>query len=147
MRALSARWQAVVFLTFPFTISATLPLLVSEDREKFRVGWLQAMDIAQFAVIIFSAYLVFFYIPALQIHSDAQRIRYLIGMHLMRDSFLVLGYLYRGRQSRFSDVRRLFFQLAAFFVLYPPPVVVFPVHASPYPHKPLPPPCRILSHV
>jgi len=132
MNALSASWPALLLLTFPFTISATLPLLLNEDREKFRVGWLQAMDIAQFAVIIFSAYLVFFYIPALQIHSNAQRIRYLIGMHLMRDSFLVLGYLYRGWQSRFSDVRRLCFQLAGFFVLYALPAVLMPVQVARY---------------
>jgi signal transduction histidine kinase len=132
MNALSASWPALLLLTFPFTISATLPLLLSEEREKFKVGWLQAMDIAQFAVIIFSAYLVFFYIPALQIHSNAQRIRYLIGMHLMRDSFLVLGYLYRGWQSRFSDVRRLCFQLAGFFVLYALPAVLMPVQVARY---------------
>ena len=132
MSALSARWPALLLLTFPFTISTTLPLLLSEDREKFKLGWLQAMDIAQFAVIIFSAYLVFFYIPALQIHSDAQRTRYLIGMHLMRDSFLVLGYLYRGWQSRFSDVRRLCFQLAGFFVLYALPVVLLPMQVARY---------------
>src|SRR5215831_18464276 len=132
MSALSARWPALLLLTFPFTISTTLPLLLSEDREKFKVGWLQAMDIAQFAVIIFSAYLVFFYIPALQIHSDVQRTRYLIGMHLMRDSFLVLGYLYRGWQSRFSDVRRLYFQLGGFFVVYALPVVLLPVRVARY---------------
>ena len=132
MSALSARWAALLLLTFPFTISATLPLLLSEDREEFKVGWLQAIDIAQFAIIIFSAYLVFFYIPALQIHSDAQRARYLIGMHLMRDSFLVLGYLYRGWQSRFSDVRRLYFQLAGFFVVYALPAVILPARVARY---------------
>ena len=132
MSGISARWGALLLLTFPFTISATLPLLLSEDREGFKVGWLQAIDIAQFAIIVFSAYLVFFYIPALQIHSDAQRARYLIGMHLMRDSFLALGYLYRGWQSRFSDVRRLCFELAGFFVLYALPVVFLPTRVARY---------------
>jgi PAS domain S-box-containing protein len=132
MSALSARWAAVVLLTFPFTILVTLPLLLSEDRDEFKVGWLQAIDITQFAVIIFSAYLVFFYIPALQILSDAQRARYLIGMHLMRDSFLVLGYLYRGWRSRFSDVRRLCFQLAGFFAVYALPAVFLPARVARY---------------
>ena len=87
---------------------------------------------ASISIIIFSAYLVFFYIPALHIDSDTQRARILIGMHLMRDSFLVLGYLYRGWQSRSSDVRRLCFQLAGFFVLYALPVVFLPARTARY---------------
>ena len=129
---LSARWPTLLLLTFPFTFSVTLPLLLNEDRDEVKVGWLQAIDITQFAIIIFSAYLVFFYIPTLRIHSDAQRASYLIGMHLMRDSFLVLGYLYRGWQSRFSDVRRLWFQLAGFFALYALPAVFLPARVARY---------------
>jgi PAS domain S-box-containing protein len=115
---LSARWVAMVVVSFPFAVAFTLPLLLNEDREKLKVGWLQALDIAQFGVIAFSAFLVFFYIPSLHLVSDAQRTRYFIGLHLMRDSFLALGYLYRGWRSQVRDLRRLHFRLSVFLISY-----------------------------
>jgi signal transduction histidine kinase/CheY-like chemotaxis protein len=123
---LSARWPSLVISAFPLSIALTLPLLLSEDSEKAQIGWLQALDIVQFGIIAFSGFLVFFYIPSLQALSDTQRVRYLTGLHVMRDSFLMLGYLYRGWRSRFPDLRRLHFQMAGFFFAFGVPAVFFP---------------------
>src|SRR5262249_51170401 len=50
--------------------------------------------------------------------SDSERIRYFNGLHLMRDGFLALGYLYRGSRSRFPDLRRLQLRMSGFMVAY-----------------------------
>jgi two-component system, cell cycle sensor histidine kinase and response regulator CckA len=84
------------------------------------------MDILQFGIIVFSAFLVFFYIPSFQLVSDAQRLWYLSALHLTRDSFLALGYLYRGWRSRIPGLRRLHFRLVAFFVAYELPSLLIP---------------------
>jgi PAS domain S-box-containing protein len=124
--ALSARWPSLVISSFPFAIALTLPLLLSEDLETPRIGWLQALDVAQFGLIVFSVFLVFFYIPSFHLASDDQRARHLMVLHIMRDSFLAAGYLYRGSRSRFPDLRRLHFRMAIFLVAYAlPPVLNF----------------------
>jgi PAS domain S-box-containing protein len=115
---LSARWPVVMVMAFPFAAAFTLPLLVNEDRQRLKIGWLQAVDIAQLGIIAFSAFLVFFYLPSLHLVSDAQRARYFVGLHLMRDSFLGLGYLYRGSRSRVRELRRLHFSIAGFLISY-----------------------------
>jgi PAS domain S-box-containing protein len=114
----SASWPTVLMGSFPFAIAFTLPLLLGEGDEKLGIGWLHALDIAQFGIIIFSAFLVFFYIPSFEFFSDAQRGHHLAGLHLMRDSFLALGYVYRGYRSRFPDLRRLHFRMAVFLAGY-----------------------------
>ncbi len=115
---LSARWPSLVIVSFPFAIALTLPLLLSEDRNKLQIGWMQALDIAQLGIIVFSAFLVFFYIPSLHLLSDIQRARFLMVLHVMRDSFLALGYLYRGWRSRSADLSRLHFRMSGFLVAY-----------------------------
>jgi PAS domain S-box-containing protein len=131
--SLSARWPSLVISSFPFAIALTLPLLLSEDRERPEIGWLQALDVAQFGLIVFSAFVVFFYIPSFHIVSDDQRSRYLMMLHLMRDSFLAVGYLYRGSRSRFPELRRLFFLMAGFLVAYalPPALSFYAASARP----------------
>jgi two-component system, cell cycle sensor histidine kinase and response regulator CckA len=124
--SLSARWPSLVISSFPFAIALTLPLLLNEDAEKLEIGWPRAMDILQFAIIVFSAFLVFFYIPSFQLVSDVQRMRYLSVLHLTRDSFLALGYLYRGWRSRIPSLRGLHFRMSAFFVAYGLTVLVVP---------------------
>jgi PAS domain S-box-containing protein len=125
--ALSARWPSVVLGSFPFCLAFTLPLLLNEERERPEIGWLQAIDISQFGIIVFTAFLVFFYIPSLHILSDVDRLRYLRGLHLMRDSFLAAAYLYRGWRSHAPDLRRLHFRIAGFFVLYGVPALILPM--------------------
>ncbi len=123
--ALSARWPSLVISSFPFAIALTLPLLLSED-ETPQIGWLQALDVAQFGLIVFSVFLVFFYIPSFHLASDDQRARHLMVLHIMRDGFLAAGYLYRGSRSRFPDLRRLHFRMAGFLLAYAlPPVLNF----------------------
>jgi PAS domain S-box-containing protein len=122
--AMSARWPSLVISSFPFAIAFTLPLLFSEDRENPGVGWLQALDIAQFGIIVFSAFFVFFYVPSLYVPTDNERFRYLTALHVTRDSFLAAGYFYRGWRSRFPDLRRLHFRMGGFFVIYGLSVVV-----------------------
>jgi PAS domain S-box-containing protein len=124
--SLTARWPSLVISSFPFAIALTLPLLVSEDRETPRFSWQQALDVAQFGLIIFSAFLVFFYIPSLHLYSDDQRAHHLMVLHFMRDSFLSGGYLYRGWRSRSPDLRQLHFRMAGYLLAYAiPPILTF----------------------
>ncbi|HKF23947.1 MAG TPA: ATP-binding protein [Candidatus Angelobacter sp.] len=116
--SLSARWPSLVISSFPFAIALTLPLLLREDPEKMKVGWLQALDLIQFGIIVFSAFLVLFYIPSFHLVSDIERVRYLTRLHVTRDGILALGFLYRGWRSRFSDLRRLHFRMSGFLVAY-----------------------------
>src|SRR5215467_7724360 len=47
-------------------------------------------------------------------------------MHLMRDSFLALGYLYRGWRSKVPDHRWLYLRMSAFLAAYAlPPILHF----------------------
>ena len=111
-------WTIMVINSLPLGLALTLPLLLREDRSELKIGWLQAIDIAQLGVIVFSAFLVFLYIPSLGVASNFEQMRYFRGMHLMRDGFLALGYLYRGSRSAFPDLRRLHFRMSGFLLAY-----------------------------
>jgi PAS domain S-box-containing protein len=115
---LHARWPLLVINSFPLAVALTLPLLLSEDRKQLKVSWSQALDIAQLGLIVFAAFLVFFYMPSLYVFSDADRLRFISVMHLMRDGFLAMGYFYRGWRSSFPDLRKLHFRLSGFLVAY-----------------------------
>jgi PAS domain S-box-containing protein len=114
----SPGWAVMVINSLPVAAALTVPLLLREDGQKLKMGWLQALDIAQLCFIVFSAFLIFFYIPSLSVSSDAERVRYYNGLHLMRDGFLALGYLYRGSRSASPDLRRLQFRMSGFLVAY-----------------------------
>ena len=114
----SASWVVMVLNSLPVAIALTVPLLLREDGRELKIGWLEALDITQLGLIVFSAFLVFLYIPSLGVVSDLERIRYFNGMHLMRDGFLALGYLYRGSRSPFPDLRRLQLRMSGFLVAY-----------------------------
>jgi PAS domain S-box-containing protein len=109
---------AMYISSFPFALALILPLFLREDRQKLVVGWPQSLDIAQLGILVFSAFLLFVYIPLLQLPTAGERGRYVINLHLMRDVFLALGYLYRGWHSRFPDIRRLHFQMSGFLAGY-----------------------------
>lgn len=113
-----AGWPIVVINSFPLGVAFTVPLLLREDRQEMKIGWLQALDVAQFALIVFSLFLAFFYVPSLGVVSDFERMRYFRGMHFMRDGFLALGYVYRGLRSRSSDLRKLHFHMSVFLTAY-----------------------------
>jgi len=115
--SLNTFWSTTI-LFYLVGISFTVPLLLREDRERTGLDWLQALDIAQLGILTFSAYLVFFYIPSITGLSEALRVRSWIVLHLTRDGFFALAFLYRGWRSRFSDFRRLEFRLAAFFAVF-----------------------------
>ena len=113
---LNAFWPMTI--TFYLVgVAFGVPSLLNEDPQKPGIGWLQALDIAQLAIITFSAYLLVFYLPANTELSSAMRVRYFMIMRLMRDGFLAIAYLYRGWRSGFPDLRRLQFRLSAFFAL------------------------------
>jgi PAS domain S-box-containing protein len=114
----NAPLPALFITAFPFAVALTLPLLLREDQKKLEISWRQTLDIAQLGIIVFSAFLAFFYLPFLKIPSDPERGRYLMIMHLTRDGFLALGYLYRGWRSSFPDLRRLHFRVSGFLAAY-----------------------------
>jgi PAS domain S-box-containing protein len=114
---LRAGWPMLVINSFPVAIALTLPLVLREDR-RLSVSWLQTLDIAQLACVVFAAFLAFYFIPSLRLDSDIERAHYINGMHLMRDGFLALGYLYRGWRSCFSDLRKLHFRMSGFLVAH-----------------------------
>ena len=62
---LGARWPTLVISSFPLAIALVLPLLLREGRETLEIGWFQVLDILQFGIIIFSAFLVFFLHPVI----------------------------------------------------------------------------------
>ena len=114
----TASWVVMVLNSLPVAIALTVPLLLREDGRELKIGWLEALDIAQLGLIVFSAFLVFLYMPSLGVVSDVERMRYFSGLHLMRDGFLALGYLYRGSRSPFPDLRRLQLRMSGFLVAY-----------------------------
>jgi len=114
----SPGWVVMVINSLPVAAALTVPLLLREDGREPRIGWLEALDIAQLGLIVFSAFLIFLYIPSLGVVSDVERIRYFNGLHLMRDGFLSLGYLYRGSRSSFPDLRRLQLRMSGFLAAY-----------------------------
>ena len=115
--ALNAFWPTTIVF-YLIAIAFAAPLLLSEDHEKPGIDWLQTLDLVQLGILTLSAYLVFFYIPVITGLPDAARVRYFMILHLTRDGFLALGYLYRGWRSRHPDFRRLLFRLSAFFAAF-----------------------------
>ena len=122
--ALGSFWPTTIIF-YLVGVAFGVPLLLSEDPKKPGIGWLQALDIAQLAIITLSAYLLFFYLPANTELSSATRMRYFMVAHLTRDGFLALAYLYRGWRSRSPDLRRLQLQLSAFFALFTIPTTLY----------------------
>jgi PAS domain S-box-containing protein len=132
-----AGWPIMVINSFPLGIALMVPLLLREDRKELKIGWLQALDIAQIGLIVFAIVLAFFYIPSLAVASDVERLRYFRGLHLMRDGFLAVGYLYRGWRSSSSDLRKLHFQMSGFLIAYGL-TAVLAIHAHMFWHWPVP---------
>jgi len=133
--SLNAFWSTTI-LFYLVGLSLTIPLLLREDRERTRLDWLQVLDIAQLSILTFSAYLVFFYIPSITGLPEALRVQSWMILHLTRDGFFALAFLYRGWRSRFSDFRRLQFRLAAFFAFFSM-TAAFYFHASNVWHWPV----------
>src|SRR5262249_58471714 len=114
----TATWVVMVINSLPVAVALTVPLLLREDGNKLKIGWPEVLDIAQLGLIVVSAFLVFLYIPSLGVVSDVERIRYFNGLHVLRDGFLAVGYLYRGSRSLFPDVRKLQFRMSGFLAAY-----------------------------
>jgi two-component system cell cycle sensor histidine kinase/response regulator CckA len=114
---LEAFWPTTIIF-YLVGITFAVPLLLSEEDGGTGIDWLRTLDVTQLAIVTFSAYLVFFYIPANAGLSDAWRTRYFAILFLARNGFLTLGFLYRGWRSQFADLRRLQFQLAGFLAAY-----------------------------
>ena len=129
----TAAWVVMVINSLPVAVALTVPLLLREDGNKLKIGWPEVLDIAQLGLIVVSAFLVFLYIPSLGVVSDVDRIRYFNGLHLLRDGFLAVGYLYRGSRSLFPDVRKLQFRMSGFLVAYGV-CAVLSLHAYQYWH-------------
>ena len=129
----TAAWVVMVINSLPVAVALTVPLLLREDGNKLKIGWPEVLDIAQLGLIVVSAFLVFLYIPSLGVVSDVERIRYFNGLHVLRDGFLAVGYLYRGSRSLFPDVRRLQFRMSGFLVAYGV-CAVLSLHAHQYWH-------------
>ncbi|HEY6253240.1 MAG TPA: ATP-binding protein [Candidatus Angelobacter sp.] len=116
-KASNAFWTTTIVF-YLVALASTLPLLLREDAETLGIGWLQTLDITQFAILTLPAYLVFFYIPSISSFSPQLRAHNYLLLHLMRDGFLALGYAYRALRSRFPDLRQLHLRFSAFFALY-----------------------------
>jgi two-component system cell cycle sensor histidine kinase/response regulator CckA len=115
--ALRAFWPTTIIF-YMVSLLFALPALLREEPEAPGVDWFQTLDIVQIAILTLSAYLVFVYVPILGPASEGLRTRYFMILHLTRGGFLGLVYLYRGWQSHTQDLRRLQFQLAAFFAVF-----------------------------
>jgi PAS domain S-box-containing protein len=94
------------------------PLLLREGQEKPGIDWLQTLDLAQLGILGLSAYLAFFYIPSVTGLSPGMRAFSGDNLHLLRDGFLAIAFLYRGLRSQVPDFRRLQLRLAMFFVVF-----------------------------
>lgn len=131
--ALEVFWQSTIIF-YVVGIVLAVPLLQREDEEESGIDWLRTFDVAQLGILTFCAYLIFFYVPATTNSSEASRIHSFIALHLLRDGFLALGFLYRGWRSRAPALRRLQIGLAIFFVGYiaSGSSIYFYVKASPW---------------
>src|SRR5262249_61611632 len=83
-QALNDFWPTTIIF-YLVIVAFVVPLLLNEYPEHPAIGWLQALDIAQLAIMTFSAYLVLFYIPANTEPSSAMRARYFMLVHLTGD--------------------------------------------------------------
>ncbi|MDP9268693.1 MAG: ATP-binding protein [Acidobacteriota bacterium] len=106
-----------VLFFFSFTPIA-LTLLLETEPERRHVDWQRTLDLVQFGIVLFAAYMYFFYLPArIETPQDAvtRRLAYLFNS---RNLFLVIGALLRATLSRSRQVRQLFTRLAAFLIVY-----------------------------
>jgi len=106
-----------VLFFFSFTPIA-LTLLLEIEPERRRIDWQRTLDLIQFGIVLFAAYMYFFYLPTrIETPQDAvtRRLAYLFNS---RNLFLIIGALLRATLSRSRQVRQLFTRLAAFLILY-----------------------------
>src|SRR3954471_23343290 len=106
-----------VLFFFAFTPIA-LTLLLETEPERRHIDWQRTLDLIQFGIVLFAAYMYFFYLPTrIETPQDAvaRRLGYLFNS---RNAFLIVGCLLRATLSRSSQVRQLFTRLAAFMIVY-----------------------------
>ena len=106
-----------VLFFFSFTPIA-LTLLLETEPERRRIDWQRTLDLVQFGIVLFAAYMYFFYFPTrVETPHDAvsRRLGYLFNS---RNAFLIIGCLLRATLSRSYQVRQLFTRLSAFMISY-----------------------------
>ncbi|HSE49394.1 MAG TPA: ATP-binding protein [Terriglobales bacterium] len=110
------RARTDVLFFFAYTPIA-LTLLMEIDPERRRIDWERTLDLVQFGIVLFAAYMYFFYMP----HPEApQQLawRRLGILFNARNAFLIIGSLLRATLSRSRQVRELFMRLSAFLFAY-----------------------------
>jgi len=112
----SARARTDVLFFFAFTPIA-VTLLLEIEPERRRIDWERTLDLIQFGIVVFAAYMYFFYLPHAE-PAEATTWRRLGILFNARNAFLIVGCLLRATLSRSRQVRELFTRLAAFLVAY-----------------------------
>ncbi len=96
----------------------TLALLLPEHQEERGFQWQRALDLTQAIIVLFTAYLYFFYIPSLwQVdqRAVARQQRYFFdAFHIA----LTSGFLLRARFTRLPQVRAAMGRMGLLFLLY-----------------------------
>src|SRR3954470_2057441 len=106
-----------VLFFFSYTPLA-LTLLLETEPERRRIDWQRTLDLVQFGIVLFAAYMYFFYLPARvdTVEQNATwRLAYLFNS---RNLYLIIGCTLRATLSRSKQVRQLFTRLTAFIVVY-----------------------------
>ncbi|HUJ39133.1 MAG TPA: PAS domain S-box protein [Candidatus Acidoferrales bacterium] len=112
----SAPWPSDVLL-FVWVAPAAMTLLPWRLEKSGLARWERILDFAQIGIVFVTAYLYFFYVPALWQTQGSRMFIRLMEAVVGRDALLAAGFLLRGVTLPRSSARSFFSRVAGFFLL------------------------------
>jgi len=113
--ARSSPWPSDILL-FIWVAPAAMMLLPWRLERSSLARWERVLDFAQIGIVFVTAYLYFFYIPALWESQGPLMFRRLMAAAVARDALLAAGFFLRSVTFPRSPVRSFFARISAFFV-------------------------------
>jgi PAS domain S-box-containing protein len=108
-------WPADVLL-FAWVAPAAMMLLPWRAEEGSMARWERILDFAQIGIVFVTAYLYFFYVPALWEAQGTRMFSRLMEAVVARDALLAGAFVLRAATLSRSTARTFFVRLAAFFL-------------------------------
>ena len=103
---------------FFFSFTPIALTLFEDEAEQRSFVWQRTLDLIQFGIVLFAAFMYFFYLPWHVESPEGAAYRRLVVLFNARNLFLLAVCSVRALVTRTSEVRRLFLRLIAFLATY-----------------------------
>jgi PAS domain S-box-containing protein len=105
-------------LFFLWVTPAFLSLFLDKDTHRGRIEWVRWLDFAQVGILVVSAHLYVFEVPAHWLSKEVSYEKVELAATILRDVLLVLCFAWRTRRERGKQGRSLYGRMALFFLVF-----------------------------